>query len=321
MRRDKMKRLMSGTLACALALSLTACVNQHPEETSVSSNAGASSASEEVRIVATSNATLQICDRLGLELVGIPTTTGEVPEQYQGLPEIGTAMAPDAEQIALLEPTDVIGPDTLQESIEPTYEAAGIPYTFIDLQSVQGMYVSIAMLGEKYSVQDAADALIEEYEETMASFEADIEGKEHPSVLVLMGLPGAYIECTPQSYVGSLVELAGATNVVQDDYMNFVAWNTEELLALDPDVILLTAHGLPDLAMEMFAEEFTTNDIWQHFRAVQEGHVDQLDYDTFGMSCTFEWPNALEVLKEILYDGTYESYDAGAAYAEQSAEG
>ena len=54
MRRDKMKRLMSGTLACALALSLTACVNQHPEETSVSSNAGASSASEEVRIVATS---------------------------------------------------------------------------------------------------------------------------------------------------------------------------------------------------------------------------------------------------------------------------
>lgn len=165
------------------------------------------------------------------------------------------------------------------------------------------------MLGEKYGKQAEADALISEYESVMEQFEQDIVGKEHPSVLVLMGLPGTYIECTPNSYVGSLVELAGATSVVQvDDNMNFVAWNTEELLELDPDIILLTAHGLPDEAMEMFAEEFTTNDIWQHFRAVQEGRVYQLDYNLFGMSCTFDWPEALEVLREILYDGTYEAY-------------
>ena len=127
------KGMISGCLACAMAVSLTACVDQHPEDTSVSGEAP-----EEIRIVATSNATLQICDRLGLDLIAIPTTTGDVPERYQGLPEIGTAMAPDAEQIALLEPTDVIGPDTLQETIEPTYQAAGVPYTWIDLQSVQG---------------------------------------------------------------------------------------------------------------------------------------------------------------------------------------
>ena len=308
------KGMISGCLACAMAVSLTACVDQHPEDTSVSGEAP-----EEIRIVATSNATLQICDRLGLDLIAIPTTTGDVPERYQGLPEIGTAMAPDAEQIALLEPTDVIGPDTLQETIEPTYQAAGVPYTWIDLQSVQGMYDSIAMLGEKYGKEVEAEALISEYEETMAEFESSIAGKEHPTVLVLMGLPGAYIECTPNSYVGSLVELAGAANVVQDDFMNFVSWNTEELLELDPDVILLTAHGLPDLAMEMFAEEFTTNDIWKHFRAVQEGQVYQLDYNTFGMSCTFDWPEALEILKEILYDGTYEAYDAEAAYAKNNA--
>ena len=320
MRSNLFKKLLSGGLACALALSLTACVDQHPEETASGEQDAveASAVQEEARIIATSNATLQICDRLGLDLIAIPTTTGEVPERYQGLPEIGTAMAPDAEAIALLEPTDVIGPDTLAESIEPTYQAAGVPYTFIDLQSVQGMYDSIAMLGEKYGVQEAADALIAEYASAMADFEAAIAGKDHPTVLVLMGLPGAYIECTPNSYVGSLVELAGASSVVQDDYMNFVSWNTEELLALDPDYILLTAHGLPDLAMEMFAEEFATNDIWKHFRAVQEDHVYQLDYSLFGMSCTFDWPEALEVLREILYDGTYQAYDAEGAYLENA---
>ena len=37
------------------------------------------------------------------------------------------------------------------------------------------------------------------------------------------------------------------------------------------------------------------------------------------MSCTFDWPEALEILKEILYDGTYEAYDAEAAYAKNNA--
>lgn len=300
----------------AIALGLTACVDQHPDD----NGAETSEALADARIIPTSYSTLMICDKLDLDIIAIPTTSGEVPERYQGLPEIGTAMAPDAESIALLEPTDVIGPDTLQETIEPTYQSADIPYTFIDLQSVQGMYDSIRMLGEKYGKQAEADALISEYESVMEQFEQDIVGKEHPSVLVLMGLPGTYIECTPNSYVGSLVELAGATSVVQvDDNMNFVAWNTEELLELDPDIILLTAHGLPEEAMEMFAEEFTTNDIWQHFRAVQEGRVYQLDYNLFGMSCTFDWPEALEVLREILYDGTYEAYDAEAACSENNA--
>ena len=310
-----LKRTAGAGLAAVMALSLTACVDQHPKE-----NGGSDAASEETRIVATSNATLQICDKLGLDLVGICTTSGEVPERYQGLPEIGTAMAPDAEKITMLSPTDVIGPDTLRETIEPTYQAAGLPYTFIDLQSVQGMYDSIAMLGEKYGVQDAADALIDDYQSTMNTFEDAIVGKDQPTVLVLMGLPGSYIECTPNSYVGSLVELAGAVNVVQvDDEMNFVSWNTEELLALDPDYILLTAHGLPEQAMEMFAEEFTTNDIWQHFRAVQENHVYQLDDKVFGMSCTFDWPNALQVLQEILYDGTYQPYAPEAESHENAA--
>ncbi|MBP1737677.1 MAG: Heme transporter IsdDEF, lipoprotein IsdE [Oscillospiraceae bacterium] len=314
------KPILTYLLSAVLVLSLSGCVNQHPEESASDSNESAQGDQQtETRIVATSYATLLICDKLGLDLVAIPTTSSEVPERYQGLPEIGTAMAPDAEAIALLEPTDVIGPDTLAETIEPTYEAAGVPYTFIDLQSVEGMYDSIAMLGEKYGVQEAADALIDEYETTMADFRASIEGVDAPKVLILMGLPGAYISCTPNSYAGSLVELAGATNVVQvDTNENFVSWNTEELLKLDPDVILLTAHGLPEEAMERFAKEFATNDVWKNFRAVQENHVYQLDYTLFGMSCTFDWPEALEVLQEILYDHTYEAYDAEAAYNENN---
>lgn len=313
-KKDFLKKAAALILSAGMLLAFSACVDQHQESSSAEEN---SAGGDSPRLIATSHATMMICDRLGLDLIAIPATSGEIPERYEGLPEIGTAMSPDAEAIALLDPDDVIGPDTLAETIEPTYEAAGVPYTFIDLQSVEGMYDSIEMLGEKYGAEEAAAELISEYETTMEQFRSSAEGKETPRVLMLMGLPGSYIECTPNSYAGSLIELAGAENVVQVDTIeNFVAWNTEELLALDPDVILLTAHGLPDQAMEMFAEEFATNDIWKHFRAVQENQVYQLDYELFGMSCTFEWPDALKVLKEILYDGTYEAYDAEEAYVE-----
>ncbi len=312
-----LKRSAALLLSIALAASMSGCVDQH--QGGRSAGADGSDPSGEQRIIATSYSTLMICDKLELDLIAIPKTSGDVPERYKGLPEVGTAMAPDTEAIAMLDPTDVIGPDTLRESIEPNYKAAGIPYTFIDLQSVQGMYESISMLGEKYGAEKQADKLVSEYEDTMKTFEESVAGKDKPKVLMLMGLPGSYIECTPNSYSGSLIELAGAENVVQVDTIeNFVSWNTEDLMKLDPDVILLTAHGLPDEAMKMFAEEFSTNDIWKHFRAVQENKVYQLDYSLFGMSCTFEWPEALETLKEILYDGTYQPYDAEAAYAAEN---
>lgn len=69
----------------------------------------------------------------------------------------------------------------------------------------------------------------------------------------------------------------------------------------DPDIILCTAHALPDQVVEMFAKEFSTNDIWKHFRAVQDGCVHNLSYDHFGMSAKFNYPDALKELAPLLF--------------------
>lgn len=298
-----LKKIISVFALIAISLTLTSCVNQKAEHNKHTVMA------QEPRIVVTSHATLMIFDKLGINLIAIPKTSKEIPEMYQGLQEIGTPMAPDSEAIAMLEPSDVVGPDTLIETIKPKYDAVGINATFIELQSVEGLYNSIEMIGEKYGKQDEARSLINDYNSTIDEFSKTIEGLDKPRVLVLMGLPGAYIACTPNSYVGSLIELAGATNVVKvETNENFVSWNTEELIELDPDIILLTAHGFPDLAMEMFTKEFSTNDVWKNFRAVKERKVYSLDYDTFGMSATFEWKKAFKDLTEIFYGEKTESF-------------
>ncbi|MDR1588694.1 MAG: heme ABC transporter substrate-binding protein IsdE [Oscillospiraceae bacterium] len=312
-----MKKLAAALLVLAAALAASGCVNQHPARDEPTPSGSAvetadASASEDTpaplqsapedtyRLVATSRAAVDICDRLGLRLVGRPALEG-LPERYSDLPETGSPMQPDFEAIRLLEPTEVVGPDTLESDLATGFENAGIPATFLNLRSVEGLYESVGYLGEKYGAAEKADALIAEYRSARAELEAKKEGRSGPRVLILMGLPGAYIECTPSSYAGSLVELCGGTSVVTDPVEDFVSWNTEALLELDPDVIVRTAHALPELVQEMFAKEFEENDIWKHFRAVQEGRVYDLDYTVFGMSANFRWPEAFDELGEIFY--------------------
>ena len=292
----KLKKIFSLCLAGALALSASGCVNQHPEQNT-------DDVSDEVRIVATSPAAVDICDRLELDLVGVCSSTlSTIPERYQDVTTVGTAMSPDLEILKSLNPDYVLSPNSLQSDLQPKYASIGVNSLFLNLRSVEGMYASIEGLGEKFGREEQAQALVDEYEQFMEEYRSQNEGKESPTVLVLMGLPGSYIVATESSYVGNLVKLAGGINVYGDgDGQEFLTANTEDMKTKEPDIILRAAHALPDDVVEMFKDEFETNDIWKHFEAVQEGRVYDLPYDLFGMSAKFNYPDALEELQPLLY--------------------
>ena len=253
------------------------------------------------RIVATSAAVCDIMDRLGIGLVGVPqTSVTAIASRYNGVKTVGSPMSPDMEIIKSLNPTDVIGPDTLKGDLEIKYKNIGVNSTFLNLRSVKGLYDSVKLVGDKYGKSAEADAIVKEYNEFISSYKNKHSGKS-PKVLVLTGLPGSYLVATQNSYAGSLVEFAGGTNIFHDATKDFLTVNPEEMLARDPDIIIRTAHGVPKEALEMFDKEFSTNDIWKHFRAVQNGKVYDMDYMLFGMSATFDYPQALADLEPILY--------------------
>ena len=62
------KKIVSLAL-CVCMAGLAGCVDQHPEE---SKPADSTAAAENVRLIATSPAVADICDRLELDLVGLP---------------------------------------------------------------------------------------------------------------------------------------------------------------------------------------------------------------------------------------------------------
>lgn len=245
---------------------------------------------------------VQICNRLDLDLVGICQSTSDLPERYDGVTTVGMAMNPDLEIIKSLDPDYILSPATLQNDLQPKYASIGVSSLFLNLKSVEGMYASIEGLGEKFGREEEAAVMLEEFDSFMTEFAEKNAGKESPKVLVLMGLPGSYIIATDNSYVGSLVKLAGGTNVYGDgDGQEFLFANTEDMKTKEPDVILRAAHGLPDEARKMFAEEFSTNDIWQHFKAVQKGREYDLDSSLFNMSANFSYEEALKALQPMLY--------------------
>lgn len=292
----KLRKLFFFALAGVLALSAAGCVDQHPE------TIGSTADGDSLRLIATSPAVADICGKLNLDLVGVCETGSELPKQYAELPTVGMPMNPDLEIIKSLNPDYVLSPNTLQNDLQPKYAAAGVSSLFLNLRSVEGMYASISDLGRKFDREEEAQALVDEYNAFMEEYRSQNEGKESPTVLVLMGLPGSYIVATDNSYVGSLVKLAGGINVYGDgDGQEFLFANTEDMKLKDADVIVRAAHGLPDQAREMFAEEFATNDIWQHFTAVQEGRVYDLDSYLFNMSANFSYAEALEQLQPMLY--------------------
>lgn len=293
----KAKRIIALILSAAAVVSLVGCVNQHPE-----SAATKTEVNKEVRLVATSPAVVQICSRLNFDLVGVCNTSGTLPEKYDKVKKVGMAMNPDLETIKSLNPDYVLSPSSLESDLQPKYASIGVKSLFLNLKSVDGMYASIEGLGEKFDRKDETDEMLNEFKTFMDKYKDKNKDKKSPKVLVLMGLPGSYIVATDNSYVGSLVKLAGGTNVYGDGGgEEFLTANTEDMQTKDPDIILRAAHALPDEVKEMFAEEFETNDVWKHFRAVQNGKVYDLDSSLFNMSANFSYSDALEALQPLLY--------------------
>jgi len=252
-------------------------------------------------IIATTVAIVEIADALELDLIGVPTSYKDLPERYDGVPEVGMAMDPDLELILSLKPDEILTVTTLTDYVEEKFDQADVNANYMNLESVEDMFAEIQDLGERYDRAEQADALVTEFDEKIAEIESTIEGQESPTVLILLGVPGSYLVATENSYVGDLVRRAGGTNAITDTDLEYISANTETLQQTDADVILRMAHGMPDEVVEMFDKEFKENDIWQHFKAVQNDRVYDLEETRFGTTANLAAVEALDELIDILY--------------------
>ena len=252
-------------------------------------------------VVVSSVAIVEILDAMNIPMVGVPTSSYILPESVADATEIGNPMSPDMEVITSLEPDYIISVNSLEADLGDQFKATGATTYFADLSSYDGLKTTITDLGALFGTEDAASAVIAGLEEKEANVEAEVEGKEAPTVLIIFGAGDSFMAASDSTYVGDLVRLAGGVNVVTDAPSGFSPIDMEYLAEQNPDYILLMAHANPEESLKALQDEFDTNEAWQNFDAVTNDRVYALETGYFGMSANLQAGDALEKLMEILY--------------------
>lgn len=256
-------------------------------------------------IATTSVAICEILDALGCdEVVGVPSTSGELPARYADVRTIGAPMQPQMEILKQINPEVVLVPTTLEASLASEFSAAGIAVKYINLSDIEGMYGDIAELGTLLGKEAQAQALCKEYADYMDAYP---KTETEITVMTVMAFPSLFTIATEDSYVGDLVKLAGGKNVYGAGYVTdgtgvITNYSLEDMAQKDPDIILVFAHFSEEYAFAYIEELTETNAVWKNFRAVQNGDVYYLSAeDGFGVSANLGWTQALETLKPIFF--------------------
>ncbi|HCU7003250.1 TPA: heme ABC transporter substrate-binding protein IsdE [Staphylococcus aureus] len=267
-----------------------------------SSSSQESTKSGEFRIVPTTVALTMTLDKLDLPIVGKPTSYKTLPNRYKDVPEIGQPMEPNVEAVKKLKPTHVLSVSTIKDEMQPFYKQLNMKGYFYDFDSLKGMQKSITQLGDQFNRKAQAKELNDHLNSVKQKIENKAaKQKKHPKVLILMGVPGSYLVATDKSYIGDLVKIAGGENVIKVEDRQYISSNTENLLNINPDIILRLPHGMPEEVKKMFQKEFKQNDIWKHFKAVKNNHVYDLEEVPFGITANVDADKAMTQLYDLFY--------------------
>ena len=176
-----------------------------------------------------------------------------------------------------------------------------IPSEFVSLESLDGLKEAIISLGERFDKDDEATALINEIQAKELEVQEKAASLEDTDVLVLFAAPGSTMIATSKSYIGSLVELVGGKNIIEDNSTSFTTYNKEDLAMLNPDKILVMVHALPEETKAALEAEMATDSAWKNIDAVKEGNVVYLDSEYFGMSANLKVIEGLDMLSDIVH--------------------
>lgn len=300
----KIKRMITLFIAIATALTMSACSNEEKTDKNIKKEDDKPIVEEQKdTVVATSVAVVEILDKLGVKLAGVPETSYTLPDSTKEATKIGNPMNPDMEIIKSLNPTVTVATDTLGQDYKNLFESNNIPSIFLDLDSVDGLKKSIKDLAKRFNKVEDGDKILKELEEKENSFKDSSKSSQSAkNIMIVFAAPGGVnMLATEESYIGNLVKIVGGENVVKETSGPFVSYSREALSQMNPDKIIVMTHAMPEKTEKEFKETLNTDAAWKDIKAVQDGKVEFLDRTYFGMSANLKVIEALDILSDIIY--------------------
>ena len=170
------------------------------------------------------------------------------PPDVSKLPSVGGWHNPSLEKLTALDPDLVIVDDGQAPFVEDNFKKLGFRLMVVPSHLVEDVYTGITSLGEVTGHQQQAAALVASTRAGLARVAQKTAGLPKPSVVLIVDrTPGTLRDlytATEGGFLAELVQIAGgrvATTPVKKGYAKL---SKEDLLAINPDVILDFIHGI-----------------------------------------------------------------------------
>ena len=200
-------------------------------------------------------------------------------DKYQDLPNFGMGDAVNYEAVIAANSTIAINSgkinDTMVSDCDALSESLGIPVVAVD-NELNNSAEAFRFMGELLGVEDHAEELAQYAEQVFTDINALSDIPEEKKVSVYFGNGEDSLETAPRgSQHAQILDAINAVNVADLELGDGsrVQISAEQLLAWDPDVIVVNGEPKADKSGNSAAEDILSNPDYASLKAVQDQKV------------------------------------------------
>ena len=200
-------------------------------------------------------------------------------DKYQDLPNFGMGDAVNYEAVIAANPTIAINSgkinDAMVSDCDALSESLGIPVVAVD-NELNHSAEAFRFMGELLGVEDHAEELAQYAEQVFTDINALSDIPEEKKVSVYFGNGEDSLETAPRgSQHAQILDVINAVNVADLELGDGsrVQISAEQLLAWDPDVIVVNGEPKADKSGSSAAEDILSNPDYASLKAVQDQKV------------------------------------------------
>ncbi|WP_288700745.1 ABC transporter substrate-binding protein [Blautia obeum] len=200
-------------------------------------------------------------------------------DKYQDLPNFGMGDAVNYEAVIAANPTIAINSgkinDAMVSDCDALSESLGIPVVAVD-NELNNSAEAFRFMGELLGVEDRAEELAQYAEQVFTDINVLSDIPEEKKVSVYFGNGEDSLETAPRgSQHAQILDAINAVNVADLELGDGsrVQISAEQLLAWDPDVIVVNGEPKADKSGSSAAEDILSNPDYASLKAVQDQKV------------------------------------------------
>lgn len=200
-------------------------------------------------------------------------------DKYQDLPNFGMGDAVNYEAVIAANPTIAINSgkinDAMVSDCDALSESLGIPVVAVD-NELNNSAEAFRFMGELLGVEDHAEELAQYAEQVFTDINVLSDIPEEKKVSVYFGNGEDSLETAPRgSQHAQILDAINAVNVADLELGDGsrVQISAEQLLAWDPDVIVVNGEPKADKSGSSAAEDILSNPDYASLKAVQDQKV------------------------------------------------